>query len=78
VPDKYICPGLIQSFVLLRICSIFPNNPEDYQGPTSTGLFKWMPDENGMLRPVSRGKEKNLERNPSYWDRVFATKERDE
>lgn len=50
---------------------------EDYQGPTNTGLFKWMPDENGQLRPVTRRGEKNLERNPNYWDRVY-DKEKDE
>lgn len=44
---------------------------EDYQGPTSSGFFKWVPDEDGQLRPVSRMKEKNLERSPSFWDRAF-------
>ena len=44
---------------------------EDYQGPTSTGLFKWVPDETGMLRPVSRTRGKNLERSPSFWDKVY-------
>ena len=47
---------------------------EDYQGPTSTGLFKWMPDENGQMRPVTRMKEKNLERNPGFWDKVYDKK----
>ena len=51
---------------------------EDYQGPTSSGFFKWMPDENGQMRPVTRMKEKNLERSPSYWDRVYAAQEKDE
>lgn len=76
MPDKFSW-GLMQCSVLLFNSAILQNNPEDYQGPTSTGLFKWMPDENGMLRPVTRGKEKNLERSPSYWDRVFASKEGD-
>lgn len=49
---------------------------EDYQGPTSSGFFKWMPDENGQLRPVTRMKEKNLERNPAFWDRVYAEDEK--
>ena len=44
---------------------------EDYQGPTSTGLFKWAPDETGMLRPVSRTRGKNLERSPTFWDKVY-------
>jgi hypothetical protein len=39
---------------------------EDYRGPTSSGFFKWVPDETGELRPVTRMKEKNLERNPNY------------
>ena len=47
---------------------------EDYQGPTTAGYFKWMPDENGQMRPVTRMKEMNIERNPSFWDRAF-TKE---
>ena len=45
---------------------------EDYQGPTSSGYFKWMPDENGQMRPVSRMKEKNMERNHDFWDRIYA------
>jgi hypothetical protein len=47
---------------------------EDYQGPTSSGLFKWVPDENGQLRPVTRMKGQNLERNPAYWDKVYNKK----
>jgi hypothetical protein len=35
---------------------------EDYRGPTSTGLFKWMPDEDGVMRPVTRMKNKLLEK----------------
>jgi len=34
---------------------------EDYQGPTSSGFFKWMPDENGAWRPVTRMKSKVIE-----------------
>jgi hypothetical protein len=52
-----------------------PDPTEDYQGPTSTGLFTWMPDENGQLRPVTRGKQKNIERNPNFWDKVYDKKE---
>jgi hypothetical protein len=48
---------------------------EDYQGPTSSGFFKWVPDDNGQMRPVTRMKEKNLERNPQFWDRVYADNE---
>ncbi|KAG7358516.1 hypothetical protein IV203_015105 [Nitzschia inconspicua] len=55
-----------------------PDPLEDYQGPTSSGFFKWVPDENGQMRPVTRMKEKNLERNPQFWDRVYAEKDRDE
>jgi hypothetical protein len=47
---------------------------EDYQGPSSSGFFKWMPDENGQMRPVTRMKEKNLERSPQFWDRVYSDK----
>lgn len=49
---------------------------EDYQGPSSSGYFKWMPDENGQMRPVTRMKEKIVERNPSFWDRAFAEDEK--
>lgn len=35
---------------------------EDYQGPVSSGFFKWMPDQSGEWRPVTRMKQKNLER----------------
>jgi hypothetical protein len=44
---------------------------EDYQGPTSTGLFMWMQDEEGQMRPVTRGKMKNIERNPNFWDKLY-------
>merc|ERR1719443_130817 len=48
---------------------------EDYQGPTSSGFFKWMEDEEtGRMIPVTRRKNKNIERSPSYWDRVYAEK----
>lgn len=49
-----------------------PNPLEDYQGPAQAGYFKWMQDPNtGEMKPVTRMKEKNIERNPNYWDRVF-------
>jgi len=44
---------------------------EDYQGPKKAGYFQWMPDENGQLRPVTRLKKKNIERNPNFWDKEF-------
>ena len=59
-------------------CFSFPNSlsdifslntgVEDYRGPSSSGYFKWMPDENGNVQPVTRMKEKNVERKvPSFW-----------
>lgn len=40
------------------------NDPtEDYQGPKSASLFKWVRDEeSGDWKPVTRMKQKNLER----------------
>merc|ERR1711957_436091 len=36
---------------------------EDYRGPSNAGYCKWMPDpETGELKPVTRLKEKNIER----------------
>ena len=40
---------------------------EDYNGPKKAGYFTWMPDENGQLRPVTRMRGKNIERNPKFW-----------
>jgi hypothetical protein len=40
---------------------------EDYNGPKKAGYFTWMPDENGQLRPVTRMRGKNIERNPKLW-----------
>lgn len=40
---------------------------EDYQGPSSSGYFKWLPDENGRLTPVTRMKEKNIEKKVNFW-----------
>jgi hypothetical protein len=55
-----------------KIDKNIPDPLEDYQGPTSTGLFRWMPDEEGQLRPVTRGsKQTIIERNPSFWDRFY-------
>ncbi len=41
-------------------------------GPAKSGYFQWMQDEDtGEMKPVTRLKKKNIERNPNYWDRVF-------
>eukprot|EP00980_Cylindrotheca_fusiformis_P009090 scaffold1965_cov110-Cylindrotheca_fusiformis.AAC.13 len=44
---------------------------EDYKGPTSSGYFKWMPDETGQLQPVSRMKAKNLSKNLN-WEQEYS------
>mmetsp|Transcript_14484 Transcript_14484/g.22358 ORF Transcript_14484/g.22358 Transcript_14484/m.22358 type:complete len:146 (-) Transcript_14484:228-665(-) len=50
-----------------------PDPTEDYQGPAQGGYFVWNADEEtGQMKPVTRMKKKNIERNPNYWDRVFA------
>ena len=48
-----------------------PDPTEDYQAPSTGGYFQWMPDENGQMRPVTRMKNKIVERNPNYWDKVY-------
>ena len=35
---------------------------EDYRGPAQSGYFQWMPDENGEMRPVTRMKNKIIEK----------------
>jgi hypothetical protein len=55
-----------------------PDPTEDYQGPTSTGLFQWMQDEDGQMRPVTRGKNKIIERPPEFWDRFYEKQSREE
>lgn len=53
-----------------------PNPLEDYQGPAKAGYFQWMQDEEtGEMKPVTRMKKKNIERNPNYWDRAFGDDE---
>jgi hypothetical protein len=43
-----------------------------YTGPSKAGYFQWMQDEEtGEMKPVTRMRKKNIERNPKYWDRVF-------
>lgn len=32
-------------------------------------------EETGQMKPVTRMKNKNIERNPKFWDRVYAEKE---
>jgi hypothetical protein len=51
---------------------------EDYQGPTSSGFFRWVPDESGEFRPVTRMKQKNLERKLKSNDDVTNDKEENE
>lgn len=48
-----------------------PDPTEDYQAPAQGGYFKWMMDDEGQMKPVTRMKEKVVERNPNYWDRVY-------
>jgi len=39
------------------------DNEEDYRGPANAGYFKWMwDDETGQMIPVTRMKEKNVEK----------------
>lgn len=51
--------------------SFTPDPTEDYQAPSTGGYFQWMPDENGQMRPVTRMKNKVVERNPNFWDKVY-------
>jgi len=44
---------------------------EDYRGPSSAGYFKWMPDENGQLRPVTRMKEQIVEKKTFFGEQFF-------
>jgi hypothetical protein len=48
-----------------------PDALEDFQAPLSGGYYQWMPDEDGQMRPVTRMKNKVVERNPNFWDRAF-------
>lgn len=49
-----------------------PDPTEDYQGPTNTGMFVWIQDEEtGQMKPATRMKKKVIERNPKFWDRVY-------
>ncbi len=40
---------------------------EDYRGPANAGYFQWMRDDDGNMVPVTRMKNKNIERNPKLW-----------
>merc|ERR1712113_883678 len=44
------------------------DSTEDYM-VQSGGNYKWVQDENGKLRPVSRMKERNLEKPLEFWGR---------
>ena len=49
-----------------------PDPTEDYQGPKKAGYFQWMMDEEtGQMKPVTRMKKQNIERNPNFWDKAF-------
>jgi len=37
-------------------------------GPSSSGFFKWMEDEDGRMTPVSRRKNVNLEKKRFFDD----------
>lgn len=53
-----------------------PDPTEDYQGPAKAGYFQWMMDEEtGQMKPVTRMKKVNIERNPKFWDKVFKESE---
>lgn len=52
-----------------------PDPTEDYQGPSSSGYFQWMQDDDGQMRPVTRMKGKVIERNPNFWDRAYPQEE---
>ena len=41
---------------------------EDYLGPSSAGYFKWIQDEDGQMKPVTRMKGKVVEKR-GMWDK---------
>lgn len=49
---------------------------EDYQ-VTAGGYFKWMPDEDGELRPVTRLKNQLMEQPEGYWERIYEKEEQE-
>lgn len=59
-----------------KIDSSVPDPTEDYQGPKKAGYFQWMLDEeSGQMKPVTRMKKVNIERNPKFWDKAFKDEE---
>lgn len=50
------------------------DSAEDYM-VQSAGNYKWIQDENGQMRPVSRMKERNLEKPLAFWGRQDKTEE---
>ena len=44
------------------------DSAEDYM-VQSGGNYKWIQDENGQMRPVSRMKNRNLEKPLEFWGR---------
>ena len=50
------------------------DSSEDYM-VQSGGNYKWVQDENGQMRPVSRMKNKNLEKPLAFWGRQEKTDE---
>mmetsp|Transcript_8298 Transcript_8298/g.12497 ORF Transcript_8298/g.12497 Transcript_8298/m.12497 type:complete len:148 (-) Transcript_8298:313-756(-) len=55
-----------------KLDSSVPDPTEDYQGPKKAGYFQWMMDEEtGQMKPVTRMKKVNIERNPNFWDKAF-------
>lgn len=51
---------------------------EDFQAPLTGGYFQWMPDEDGQMRPVTRMKNKVIERNPNFWDKLYEKEKKNE
>lgn len=59
-----------------KVDNAVPDPTEDYQGPKKAGYFQWMMDEEtGQMKPVTRMKRVNIERNPNFWDKQFKDEE---
>jgi hypothetical protein len=41
--------------------ALVPDPLEDYRAPSAGGYFQWMPDDDGVLRPVTRMKKQVVE-----------------
>lgn len=64
---------LVITFLFIKIFCVLTKLILYNIGPAKGGYFQWKPDEEtGEMKPVTRMKKKNIERNPNYWDRVFA------